>query len=703
MRTMFHPGGIAAVLVFLMQLPACGGDDAATSAAGPAPAPSPVGTEQKYQWYLESVTPGGESVVLRTGDGKITNESFIHWNNREYRLHGETQLNEDGVIVAQTLTGTSAFGAPIEESFSYRDGVAAWRTPGESGRAETDEPAFYLPNEWAAIGTLEALVQAAAKDIDNEIALFPSGSAHVEKVAEERVDVPGGERQLALYQITGIGFTPNYAWFDEDMALAGISNSWLGMLREGWSTDVLRRLADVQIAAEAAHVEQLSAELAHEIGKPVIIENVNIVDVETGELLENRHVRLADGKIEGIAETPLDGADAVRIDGSGKYLLPGLWDMHGHFGIADGVLNIAGGITSVRDIGNEHEQIMVLTEKFDSGEVIGPHTYRAGFIDRAGPYAAGSAAETLEDALEKVDFYHEHGYMQIKLYSSIEPEWVAPIAERTHEHGMRLSGHIPAFMSAEQAVRAGYDEIQHINMVFLNFLAGDREDTRKQLRFTLYGDEAGNLDLESEAVQSFFDLLLEHDVVVDATAAIFETQLIHHSGEPDPTFAPVVEHLPPSVARGLYNPEMDMGDKVDAWAKSAEAQAAMLKALHDHGIQLVPGSDNIAAFTLHRELEVYAAAGIPNADVLRIATLDSAGVVGAAERTGSIAEGKDADLVLLTANPLEDVSAVREATLVIKGGTLYQPDRLFEAVGVKPFVASEVIAGEAVAREAVTQ
>lgn len=688
----FRAGGTAVSLLLILQLSACGGDQPSEVEPRSPAAEAPVGEEQKYEWYLESVTPAGESVVVRTGDGKITNESFVHWNNREYRLHGETQLNPDGVIVAQTLTGTSAFGAKIDESFTFEDGVASWRTPGESGSVKTDEAAFYVANEWAAIGSLEALVLAAAKNVDNEIALFPSGSANIDKVAEETVETPGGERELSLYAITGIGFTPSYAWFDEDMTLAAISNSWLGMVPEGWSSDVLAELAEIQIEAEAAHVEQVSAELTHDVEGPVVIENVNIVDVESGQLLEARHVLLDGGRIEQISEAPLDVANALRIDGSGKYLMPGLWDMHGHFGIADGVLNIAGGITSVRDIGNEHEQVMALTTAFDSGAVIGPHTYRAGFIDRAGPYSAGSAAESLEEALEMVDFYHDNGYMQIKLYSSIEPEWVAPIAERTHEHGMRLSGHIPAFMSAEQAVRAGFDEIQHINMVFLNFLAGDREDTRKQLRFTLYGDEAGNLDLESEEVQSFFDLLVENDVAVDATAAIFETQLIHHSGEPDPTFKAVIEHLPPSVARGLYNPEMDMGDKVDAWARSAEAQAAMLKALHEHDIQLVPGSDNIAAFTLHRELEVYAEAGIPNADVLRIGTLDSAEVVGVADRTGSIAEGKDADLILLTSNPLEDVSAVRRATLVVKGGRLYQPDRLYEAVSVKPFVESEPLA-----------
>ncbi len=284
-----------------------------------------------------------------------------------------------------------------------------------------------------------------------------------------------------------------------------------------------------------------------------------------------------------------------------------------------------------------------------------------------------------------MDFYAEHGYIQIKLYSSIEPDWVAPIAERAHAHGLRLSGHIPAFMSAEQAVNAGYDEIQHINMVFLNFIVGDEGDTRKQIRFTAYGDEALNVDPESEEVERFIALLKEKNVVVDPTAAIFETMLVHAPGEPDPTFAPVIDHLPPTVARPLYNPEMVLGEN---WPESAKHQSQMLKKLHESGIQLVPGSDNFAAFTLHRELEVYAEAGIPIADVLRIATLDSARVVGVAERTGSIEVGKASDLVLLDSNPLEDISAVRRAVLVMKGDTLYRPDKLYEASGVRPFVAS---------------
>jgi imidazolonepropionase-like amidohydrolase len=465
-------------------------------------------------------------------------------------------------------------------------------------------------------------------------------------------------------------------------------DGYLGMIPEGWDTSILAKLSQIQSEEAGLYMKRLAGDFANRMESPVILENVNVVDVVSGRLLEGHYVLVNRGKIAAISEARIESADAIRIDGTGKSLMPGLWDMHGHFSLSDGVLNIAGGVTNVRDIGNVHDKIMELTAKYDSGEVIGPNTFRAGFLDKAGPYASGWAAETLEAALDRIDFFAQHGYIQIKLYSSIEPEWVAPIAERAHSHGMRLSGHIPAFMSAEQAVRAGYDEIQHINMVFLNFSAGDREDTRKQIRFTLYGDEAGNLDLESQQVQDFFALLKDNDVVIDPTVAIFDTQLRHLPGNPDPTFAAVIEHLPASIARALYNPAMDMGDMVDAWGRSAENQAAMLKALHDNGIQLVPGSDNIAAFTLHREIELYSEAGIPNADVLRIATLESARVTGVADRKGSIEVDKDSDLILLDGNPFEDISAIRRAVLVMKGDTLFQPDRLYKAVGVKPFLKS---------------
>ena len=670
----------------------CSRENAEPEAVAAAPEPAAAETVTRdYKWFMEKTTPAGTTRLERSADNRITNESFLHWNNREYTLNSELQLDENGMVVAQRITGTGPFGAPIDESFSFQDGIANWKTLGESGSRTTDQPAFYYPTEMASLGALEAMVQAASKNLNGEIDLFPSGRARVEKLVSYMADTPDGPQELWLYAISGVGFTPVYAWFDNDTTLRLVDSGWLAMLPDGWSTDLLVDINKIQNDQNALLIERIAGELAIPAPADLVFANVDVVDVVSGELLQDQQVHVAAGKIAAVSAAPLTIEGAEVIDGTGKTLIPGLWDMHGHFGLSDGVLNIAGGITSVRDIGAEHAQIMQIVAKIEAGDIIGPTTYRAGFMDRAGPFASGWAAESLEDALQRVDFFADNGYLQVKLYSSIEPEWVAPIAERAHARGLRVSGHIPAFMSAEQAVNAGYDEIQHINMVFLNFLAGDREDTRKQLRFTLYGDEAGNLDLASQEVTDFITLLRDNNVAVDPTAAIFDTMLRHLPGEPDPTFAAVADHLPPSVARGLYNPEMDIVDTADAWQRSAEAQAAMLKLLYDSGIQMVPGSDQMAAFTIHRELELYSAAGIPNAAVLKMATLDSAGLVGAADYTGSIEVGKRADLVLLDGNPLEDISAVRRATLVVKGDTLYQPSALYKAVGVKPFLESEAV------------
>lgn len=657
--------------------------------AAPVAEENAVGSVARYDWYMSGSTPAGETTISKNGDGKISNESFVHWNNREWTVNSELQLDENGRISSQKVTGISPFKSVIDETFSYENGVASWSTPGESGSVETDDPPFYLANEGITFGAAGAMVRAASKNIDGAIDLLPNGRARVEVARQVTVDTPDGEQTLSLYAIHGIGFTPTFLWFDENLDVAAFDASgYLGMIPKGWDPSVLSELSAIQSETDGEYVTSIASDLSTQADGELVFENVNVVDVVAGRLIKDQNVLIRDGKIAAISGDEIPNSTARRIDGGGKSLMPGLWDMHAHFSLSDGVLNVAGGIVNVRNIGGVHDKTMELTEKHDTGEVIGPNTFRAGFMDKAGPYASGWAAESLQDALDRVDFYADNGYIQIKLYSSIEPDWVAPIAERAHERGLRVSGHIPAFMSAEQAVRAGYDEIQHINMVFLNFLAGDREDTRQQIRFTLYGDEAGNLDLQSQEVQDFFALLKENNVAIDPTAAIFDTALRHVAGTPDPTFAAVAEHLPPTITRGLYNVSMNKRGNEAGWLKSADNQAAMLKALHDNGIQLVPGSDAMAAFTIHREIELYAEAGIPVADVLRIATLDSAQITGVSERKGSVEVGKDSDLILIDGNPFEDISSIRRAVLVMKGDTLYRPEELYRAVGVKPFLAS---------------
>ena len=414
--------GLKVTVPFLVVLGACGQEASDT----PVETESTVGVTSDFEW-LSQGTEAGHSTIVRTGDGKVMVESFVHWNNREYSVNSEMQLNADGLPVAQSITGISAFGAKIDESFSYTDGVASWSTAGESGSVTTDDPGFYLATEFGAMG-MTALVQAALKSMDGEIAMLPSGTARVEKLVSEDVDTPDGTETLTLVAVSGLGFTPIYGWFNDTDELAVLDfGGFMGMYPKGWSPDVLEKLSSIQIEQDALMIERISGSLAYEAGA-VLFTNVDVVDVENGALLEDHYVAVEDGKIVAVSADPIDAPDAKHIDGTGKSLMPGMWDMHGHFGLSDGVLNIAGGITSVRDIGSVHEQIMELTAKHDSGEVIGPNTYRSGFIDQASPYATGDTVESLEEALERVDFYGENGYMQIKLYSSIDPEWVDDIA-----------------------------------------------------------------------------------------------------------------------------------------------------------------------------------------------------------------------------------------------------------------------------------
>jgi hypothetical protein len=255
----------------------CSQEDAAEPATSAA-AVTAVGSTAKYDWYMQGTTPAGQTTITKNGDGKITNESFVHWNNREWTVNSELQLDENGRIASQKITGISPFQSVIDEYYSYEDGVASWGTPGDSGSATTDEPAFYLANEGIAFGAAGAMVRAAAASIDSSINLFPSGRARVEKVREATVDTPDGEQVVSLFAIHGIDFTPNYMWFDENLDIVSFdSGGYLGMVPEGWDVSVLNELSAIQSEADGEYITQLAGNLATQTDAPVVFENVDVL------------------------------------------------------------------------------------------------------------------------------------------------------------------------------------------------------------------------------------------------------------------------------------------------------------------------------------------------------------------------------------------------------------------------------------------
>lgn len=641
-----------------------------------------------YDW-LTLGEKSGEQIVSYENDKQLSIKFSFNDRGRGPDTIEKITLNDNGQMIKYSVTGNSYMGATVDEFFRLEGNIAKWRSDGVDGSKTVTQPFAYV----AANGTPQTMAIMAKyliKKADKKTNLLPSGQASIEQILTTTVTHKNQKKDIKLMAIIGLGMTPSYIWLEQDNTLFGVAYGWMGMTPQGWG-EVLSQLQSLQDEAQQKYHQKLATKLTTKLAPSALIKNINFIDVINGKFRENTQVLIENGTIKAIGKDIAQDSAQQIIDGKGKTLMPGLWDMHAHVSLADGLLNIAAGITSVRDLANNHDELMQTIESYEQGKTIGPHVYKAGFIDKKSPYSAptGKLAETLDDALTFVDWYAKRGYPQIKIYSSIAPEWVKPIAQRIHEHGMRLSGHIPSFMTTEQAVKDGYDEIQHINMVFLNFLAGPDDDTRTPLRFSLVGDKAGSLDLNSKDVTDFLKLLKEKNIVIDPTVTIFHTMFLNKLGELDPSYAMIAEHMPTSIKRSFLASTMDINeDNEKNYRESAQALLNMIKKLHDTGIQLVAGSDALVGFTIHRELELYHQAGISTKDIIKIATIDSAKVAGQASKTGSIEVGKDADLILIDGNPLDDISDIRKVIWTIKDHKLYHAPSLHQSVGIKPFVSA---------------
>ncbi len=387
------------------------------------------------------------------------------------------------MLTSLQVSGHSYMGAPVDESFSVENGrpvgKARWKKAKRlPGRVTT-------PQTMAHLNRLPCWRGRCWPAPAGELNLLPAGKASIQKVTDKVITHAEQEQRVSLYAISGLSFTPQYLWLDADNELFTIALGWMGLTPRGFH-EVLPLLQEIQDRAEQDYHRQLAEKLTNKLPADWILRNVSIVNVESGTLTTGQLVAVSNGKIVKIMDNarlkpPASDDAATRIiDGQGLTLIPGLWDMHTHLSLEAGLMQIAAGVSTVRDMANDPVRLKSIRQSFDSGEVIGPRSFTAGFIDKESPYSAptGRLAQSLDDALVMVREYAEMGYPQIKIYSSIEPEWVKPIAEETHRHGMRLSGHIPSYMTASQAVNDGFDEIQHINMLFPEFSWPARKMTR---------------------------------------------------------------------------------------------------------------------------------------------------------------------------------------------------------------------------------
>ena len=648
-------------------------------------------TEYRYTMIF-SGNVGGEHVTRIADDGSITTVFSYRDNGRGPDYQEKLKLAADGTLQRFSISGKSTFGSIVNERFERKGDRAEWSGVVDHGAMKVSGTALYVPIESTieVTGiTARALIHAAA----NKLPGIPGGELSIVKLTDAQVTHGNESQAVTLYAVRGESLQPEYVWMTADgkRPFADIFPGFAQLIQKGWEAQAAD-LEKLQVEAQGNYQRDIAMRDRHELAQPILIKNARVFDSEHAVLGPPQDVYVNHGRIGAVypAGSPAQ-SPGTQIDAKGRALLPGLIDMHAHVSPDDYLLNLAAGVTTVRDMGNDNATLALAIGRLDRHESIGPHIVTAGFIEGKSPFNAsgGILVDSLESAKRAVDFYAQRGYPQIKIYNSFKPEWVKETAAYAHQRGLRVSGHIPAFMKAEDAVKDGYDEIQHINQVLLNFYVKPDTDTRSLQRFTLIAENAHALDLDAPPFQDLIKLLLAHKTVLDPTLATFEPQFTQKPGELNPSYAAIAEHMPISLRRGFYKSESELTDAIaPRWRASYAKMVEAVGRFHRAGVPIVSGTDEFAGFTLQRELELYVKAGIPANEVLRIATWNGATYARVLADRGSIERGKRADLILVDGDPTQDISAIRNVALVLQDGDAYYPAELYAELGVKPFTSA---------------
>lgn len=614
---------------------------------------------------------------------KNADDTCTEWFKFNDRGRGDStvvtyKVNEAGIITWLDAKGVDYLKAPVFEKYQLNNGVATWENPDEKETKKVSGPVEYVPLKVNAGISVKAYLNAPNQTLQ----LLPAGQRTLTVIKE--VSIQG--KRLRLISLVGASLQPSYQWIDERDNFFGYPSDWRAYIAKGYE-HLNDTLLSMQRAVEQDYFKKI-ASTVREKTQQLAVTNANLFDSKTGKVSEKITILIRNGRIHEIGAKSVPSGYSI-IDAAGKFVMPGLWDMHVHYAEGtDGILHLANGVTNVRDMGNS-DALPDQKKLIDEGVVLGPRIQAmCGFIDGKGPFSgpAGAKITSVEEGISAVRNYKQKGYSQVKLYSSMKPEWVKPIAEEAHKLGLRVSGHIPAHMLASEAVNAGYDEIQHMNMLFLNFM-GKELDTRTPVRFHAVAQNAAKMDLKSAETKAFIDLLKAKKTVIDPTISFFETMFIPQSGKPIPTMAAVIDRLPLDLQRAFRSGgalQVPEGQE-STYAESYQKMLQLVKILFDNGVTIVPGTDDVAGFVLHKELENYSKAGIPNAEILRLATIGSAKVAGRDKEFGTIEIGRIADIIIIDGNPLEKMEQIRRVETIVKGDEVYKSKDLLKAVSISYF------------------
>jgi imidazolonepropionase-like amidohydrolase len=516
---------------------------------------------------------------------------------------------------------------------------------------------------------------------------YPTGVVRIEPRAQDTIHVGANDEKLDRYTIEGLIWGRETLWFDSNRNLVAAVTTdaefdHFEAIREGYES----ALGDFVGRAGADGMRAL-AELSKSIsGTPastLAILGGTLIDGTGSAPIIDAAVVIHNGRIE--AEGPRYRVKIPKhaeiVDARGKTILPGLWDMHAHFEQVEwGPIYLAAGVTTVRDCGNEFEFITAVRDAIAKNRGLGPRLLLAGIVDGTGPLSLGvERVDTPEQARQWVDRYHDAGFQQMKIYSSVKLEEVKAVADEAHHLGMTVTGHVPEGLTAFQVIEAGQDQINHIQYIADIMHAPFPTDISRGDRMKALAD----IDLQSADAKKALSFLKEHHTVVDPTMALFEL-FTATTAKPPASFEPGVNKVAPELAEQLT----DVGpptERSEIGEKVFQKELAIVGALHRAGIPVVAGTDQtVPGYSLHREMELYVQAGFTPMEAIQAATIVPARVMGVDKESGTVEKGKRGDLILINGNPLEDIHNTRNVEYVITNGVVYHTADLWRSVGFEP-------------------
>ena len=442
---------------------------------------------------------------------------------------------------------------------------------------------------------------------------------------------------------------------------------------------------------------------ARQSARALIIDRVSVVDVIGGRIFPNMRVLVRGGRIVSVerARGMVDTSAVTLVDGRGKFLIPGLWDMHVHIDTTKAwffPLSIAAGVTSVRDMGS------LLSDVRQWKATARPGTLRPTII-ASGPIVTGPVSDTdsrmvrvgtAAQASRIVDTLLDRGVDFIKVHDWLSRDAYIALATEARRRGTYIAGHLPIAVDPIDAVRARQRSIEHMGSGWsglLLFASGDRHVIDSVSKWANVTAGTGGLmthftrswqrhladSFSPSRARTLCRMLADGRVWLTPTT-YFTAYLTLMPLDRALLRDPRLNYLPQSV-RDL-TPEVVPAERFSRAARTSpnvsvyEVRARLIRICRDQGVQFLAGSDTgpygpmIPGFSLHDELERMVADGFTPIQALRAATINPARFFNAADTLGSVASGKRADLVLLDANPLTNINNVRRINAVIANGTL---------------------------------